>query len=171
MNARSDLLVLDAVPDDGAIQEAQQQLKQVLTEAYVFAQEQQLSYHGSLPPQTAWQLFHAKLAVIVDVRTHEERKFVGYVPQSLHVPWATGTSFHRNPRFVKELEKVVNKEQVILLLCRSGNRSALAAAAATQAGFKQVYNILEGFEGELNANAQRNQEAGWKSYKLPWKQE
>ena len=170
MNAHSDLSVLDATLDDASAQ-TQQQVQQILTQAHHLAQEQQLSYQGSLSPQDAWQLFQTKHAVLIDVRTHEERKFVGYVPQSLHVPWATGTSFHRNPRFVKELEKVVNKEQIILLLCRSGNRSALAAAAATQAGFKQVYNILEGFEGELNADAQRNQDNGWKSYKLPWKQE
>ena len=41
-------------------------------------------------------------AVLVDVRTAEERKFVGHVPGSLHVAWASGTSLNRNPRFVKE---------------------------------------------------------------------
>lgn len=170
MNAQNDLSIL-AVALDAAPVRTQQQLEQILFQAQHLALDQQLNYRGSVSPHDAWQLVHAQYAILVDVRTHEERKFVGYVEQSLHVPWATGTSFNRNPRFVKELEKMVSKEQVILLLCRSGNRSALAAAAATQAGFKQVYNILEGFEGELNVDAQRNQGSGWKSYKLPWKQE
>lgn len=170
MNAQNDLLILGIARDEAATH-TPQQLEQILIQAQDLAHDQQLSYRGSVSPHAAWQLVRAQYAVLVDVRTHEERKFVGYVDQSLHVPWATGTSFNRNPRFVKELEKIVDKEQVILLLCRSGNRSALAAAAATQAGFKQVYNILEGFEGELNVDAQRNQDSGWKSYKLPWKQE
>ncbi len=51
---------------------------------------------------------------LVDVRTNEERKFVGYVPESVHVAWATGTSFNRNPRFLKELESKVGKVKTIL---------------------------------------------------------
>ncbi len=45
--------------------------------------------------------YNKSKAVLVDVRTNEERKFVGYVPESIHVAWATGTSFNRNPRFLK----------------------------------------------------------------------
>lgn len=108
---------------------------------------------------------------MVDVRTNEERKFVGYVPETTHIAWATGTSFNRNPRFLKELENKVGKDKTILLLCRSGNRSALAAAAAYQAGFEQVYNILEGFEGDLNEQQQRNQSNGWRIRQLPWVQD
>ena len=72
-------------------------------------------------PQAAWALFSSGQAVLVDVRTAEERAFVGYVPDSVHVPWATGTSLTRNPRFVRELESKTGKDKTILLLCRSGN--------------------------------------------------
>ncbi|GAA5005436.1 rhodanese-like domain-containing protein [Acinetobacter puyangensis] len=149
----------------------QQQAQEILEKAQNYAAENELDFTGSLTPQDAWQLFQSGQAVIVDVRTNEERKFVGYVPETTHIAWATGTSFNRNPRFLKELENKVGKDKTILLLCRSGNRSALAAAAAYQAGFEQVYNILEGFEGDLNEQQQRNQGNGWRVHQLPWVQD
>jgi len=89
----------------------------------------------------------------------------------LHVAWASGTSLNRNPRFVRELEAKTGKDAVVLLLCRSGNRSALAAEAATKAGFTQVYNVLEGFEGEIDAQQRRGGQNGWRFHALPWVQE
>ncbi|MCH4247375.1 MAG: rhodanese-like domain-containing protein [Acinetobacter populi] len=149
----------------------QQQAQEILEKAQNYAAENELDFTGSLTPQEAWQLFQSGHAVVVDVRTNEERKFVGYVPETTHIAWATGTSFNRNPRFLKELENKIGKDKTILLLCRSGNRSALAAAAAYQAGFEQVYNILEGFEGDLNEHQQRNQSNGWRIRQLPWVQD
>jgi rhodanese-related sulfurtransferase len=124
-----------------------------------------LPYAGGISPQDAWALFSAGEALLVDVRTAEERKFVGYVPDSLHVAWATGTSLTRN------LEAKTGKEAVVLLLCRSGNRSALAAEAAAKAGLTQVFNVLEGFEGELDAQQQRGRQNGWRFHGLPWQQD
>ncbi|MDP0919710.1 rhodanese-like domain-containing protein, partial [Klebsiella pneumoniae] len=66
-----------------------------------------LPYAGSLSPRDAWNLVQAGQAVLVDVRSAEERHFVGHVPGSLHVAWATGTSLNRNPRFAKELDAKV----------------------------------------------------------------
>lgn len=122
-------------------------------------------------PQVAWDLFSSGQAVLVDVRTAEERAFVGYVPDSVHVPWATGTSLTRNPRFVRELESKAGKDKTILLLCRSGKRSALALDAASKAGFTSVFNVLEGFEGELNDKLHRGTADGWRFHKLPWVQD
>ncbi|MFT4067797.1 rhodanese-like domain-containing protein [Paraburkholderia sp.] len=130
-----------------------------------------LTYPGGVTPQDAWALCSSGEAVLVDVRTSEERKFVGYVPDSVHVPWATGTSLTRNPRFVRELEAKTGKDAVVLLLCRSGNRSALAAEAATKAGFTQVFNVLEGFEGDLNSGRHRGTLNGWRFHDLPWVQD
>jgi rhodanese-related sulfurtransferase len=121
-------------------------------------------------PQLAWQLFSSGKAVLVDVRTAEERAFVGYVPDSVHVAWATGTSLTRNPRFVRELEARTGKDKTILLLCRSGKRSALAAEAALKAGFTQVFNVLEGFEGGLDEQQHRGASDGWRYHQLPWVQ-
>jgi len=135
------------------------------------AQARGLPYAGGIPPELAWSLVSAGEARLVDVRSAEERKFVGHVPESLHVPWATGTSLTRNPRFVRELEAKVGKEARVLLLCRSGKRSALAAEAATKAGFTQVFNVLEGFEGEIDAQQHRGGEDGWRFHQLPWVQD
>ena len=130
-----------------------------------------LPYAGAVPPQLAWELFSAGDVVLVDVRTTEERKFVGHVPGSQHVAWATGTALTRNPRFVRELEVKVGKQATVLLLCRSGKRSALAAQAAAAAGFTRVFNILEGFEGEIDADKHRGGKDGWRFHNLPWVQD
>jgi rhodanese-related sulfurtransferase len=146
-------------------------LPDVLSVARQAAQAQGLPFAGGLTPPQAWALVQAGLAQLVDVRSAEERTFVGQVPGSVHVAWATGTSLTRNPRFLRELEAKTGKDAVLLLLCRSGKRSALAAEAATQAGFSQVFNVLEGFEGELDAQQQRGHADGWRFHALPWTQD
>jgi rhodanese-related sulfurtransferase len=143
----------------------------VLEEARQRARDGKLPFAGSLSPTDAWALTRSGQAVLVDVRTAEERKFVGHVAESVHVPWATGTSLTRNPRFVRELEAKVAKPAVVLLLCRSGKRSAAAAEAATKADFAQAFNVSEGFEGELNAQGQRGHDDGWRFHGLPWIQD
>jgi rhodanese-related sulfurtransferase len=130
-----------------------------------------LPYAGGVPPKLAFELFSAGEAVLVDVRTAEERKFVGHVPGSLHVPWASGTSMTRNPRFARELEAKVSKDSTVLLLCRSGKRSDLAAETAAKAGFTSVFNVLEGFEGEIDAQQHRGNSDGWRAHGLPWIQD
>jgi rhodanese-related sulfurtransferase len=136
------------------------------------AESSGLPYAGGVPPAVAWALFSSGRALLVDVRTGEERKFVGHVAGSGHVAWATGTALTRNPRFVRELEsKIGGKDAIALLLCRSGKRSVLAAEAATKAGFTNVFNVLEGFEGEIDAQQQRGKADGWRFHQLPWVQD
>jgi rhodanese-related sulfurtransferase len=143
----------------------------LLEAARVAARATGLPFAGGLAPAQAWALVQSGAATLVDVRSAEERKFVGHVPASVHVAWASGTSLTRNPRFVRELEAKVRKDAVVLLLCRSGKRSALAAEAATKAGFTNVFNVLEGFEGELDAHQQRGHADGWRFHRLPWVQD
>jgi len=64
----------------------------------------------------------------------------------------------------------VDKEALVMFICRSGPRSHSAAAAATQAGYADCYNVLEGFEGDKNADKQRNLLNGWRKSELPWEQ-
>ena len=131
-----------------------------------------LAHAGGVPPAQAWRLVQAGVA-LVDVRSPEEYRFVGHVPGSFNVPWASGTSLTRNPRFVRELEAKLGgrKDAPVLLLCRSGKRSVLAAEAAAKAGFSAVYNVLEGFEGDLDASGQRGHGNGWRFHDLPWQQD
>jgi rhodanese-related sulfurtransferase len=128
-------------------------------------------FAGNVTPQEAKDLVTAGVARLIDVRTPEERKFVGYVPDSVHVAWMTGTSMVRNPRFIRELEGKARKNEVLLFLCRSGQRSAAAAEAATRAQFQNAFNVIEGFEGELDDRKRRGSTNGWRFYGLPWIQD
>lgn len=147
-------------------------LPEALEAARQAAREDDLPYAGNVTPAQAWALFSRGVATLVDVRTAEERKFVGHVPGSLHVAWATGTSLTRNPGFLRELEaKAGNKDEPILLLCRSGKRSIRAAEAATMAGFTNAFNVIEGFEGEIDHQQHRGGSDGWRFRGLPWVQD
>lgn len=143
----------------------------ILTQARERAAEAGQSFAGSITPNDAWTLFSNGHALLVDVRSAEERKFVGHIPNTLHVPWATGTALTRNPRFVRELENKVGRNTTVLLLCRSGKRSALAAEAAAKSGLHNVFNILEGFEGDLDEQQRRGGFNGWRHAGLPWVQD
>jgi rhodanese-related sulfurtransferase len=150
---------------------AEASIHPVLEQVRRQAHDAGLPYAGAVPPEAAWALVQSGAATLVDVRTAEERKFVGHVPGSLHVAWATGTGLTRNPRFVRELQTKVRQDEVVLLLCRSGKRSALAAEAATKAGFAHVFNVREGFEGELDDAKHRGSADGWRFRGLPWEQD
>jgi len=130
-----------------------------------------LSYAGDISPEDAFDLVKSGVARIIDVRTPEERKFVGYIEDSVAVPWATGTAFTRNPRFLRELENKVRKHEVLLFICRSGARSVAAAEAATRGQFQNAFNVLEGFEGEIDAQRRRGTQSGWRWRGLPWIQD
>ena len=150
---------------------AEAELPELLRIAKEDALQQGLAYAGSVAPDDAWKLFIGGQAHLVDVRAAEERKFVGHVPNTLHVAWQTGPALIKNPRFLRELENKLPKDAVILLLCRSGKRSAAAAINATAAGFKHVFNVREGFEGELDDRQQRGANGGWRQRGLPWVQD
>jgi rhodanese-related sulfurtransferase len=149
-------------------------LPEALEETQAPARHDQLPYAGSVAPALARELFCSGQAVLVDVRSAEERAFSGLVEGSLPMPWATGTALTRNPRFVRELEAKVAKhgaKDAVLLLCRSGKRSALAAEAATKAGFGPAFNAQDGFEGEIDAQRHRGGSGGWRFHGLPWVQD
>jgi uncharacterized protein (DUF934 family)/rhodanese-related sulfurtransferase len=127
-------------------------------------------YAGDVNPGEAWSLMQAGTAQMLDVRTAEELHFVGRVPGALHVPWAIGIGLQRNPDFVEQVLQLAKRDDRLLLLCRSAKRSLSAARALTSAGFTQVYNILEGFEGDMDSNGQRGRVNGWRLHGLPWRQ-
>jgi len=128
-----------------------------------------LPYAGALLPAEAHQLMQAG-AKLVDVRTKPELAYVGKIPGSLAVEWQTYPGGRENPEFLAELAAAVPKDQPVMFLCRSGARSNAAAEAATRAGWKEAYNILEGFEGDKDANQHRNTVGGWRKAGLPWTQ-
>lgn len=153
------------------MQERTRNTTEILESARADARARALSFAGEIAPADAWALATAGDAVIVDVRSAEELKFVGRIPGAQHVPWATGLSLERNPSFVEQLRERVGPQQVVMFMCRSARRSASAAAAATAAGWRDAYNILEGFEGDIDARRQRGRLNGWRLHGLPWEQD
>jgi rhodanese-related sulfurtransferase len=126
-------------------------------------------YQGELTPQEAYDLLHlAPGAKIVDVRTRAEWDWVGRVPNAIEIEWNQYPGGVRNPNFVAELKRQVDPEALVMFLCRSGVRSIGAAAAAAAAGYNNAYNVLEGFEGDKDANGHRGHIGGWRKAGLPW---
>ena len=128
-----------------------------------------LSYAGELLPAEAHKLMQAG-AKLVDVRTKPELAYVGKVPGSLAVEWQTWPGSRENPEFIAELAALVPKDTPVMFLCRSGARSHSAADAATRAGWKEAYNVAEGFEGNKDADQHRGNINGWRKAGLPWVQ-
>ena len=134
------------------------------------AQQLQLPYAGALTPAEAWELLKlAPGARIVDVRTSAEWQWVGQVPDAVQIEWNLSNG-QRNPDFMTQLKHQVDPETLVMFLCRSGGRSHGAATAAAASGYGNAYNILEGFEGDPDANAQRGKAGGWRFHGLPWRQ-
>jgi rhodanese-related sulfurtransferase len=134
-------------------------------------------YAGDITPEEAWKLLSDNPdAVLVDCRTDAEWRFVGVPDISglgrdvVYVQWS-GVDGKRNETFVDELIEAGVKpgDRPVAFLCRSGNRSIPAAAAATAAGIGPSYNVLDGFEGHLDASGHRGG-SGWRAVGLPWKQ-
>lgn len=126
-----------------------------------------LGYAGALLPAEAHKLMQEG-AALVDVRTKPELLYVGRVPGALAVEWQTYPGNRPNPEFLAELAASVPKDQPVMFFCRSGNRSHSAAEAATRAGWKEAYNVLEGFEGDKDAEQHRSTMGGWRKAGLPW---
>lgn len=135
-----------------------------------------MTYAGDITPEEAWTLLSdAPDAVLVDCRTDAEWRFVGVPDLSplqrdvVFIEWNRSDGTH-NESFVEDLKSAgVTGERPVVFLCRSGNRSIGAAEAATAAGIGPSYNVLDGFEGNLDANRHRGS-TGWKAVGLPWRQ-
>jgi glyoxylase-like metal-dependent hydrolase (beta-lactamase superfamily II)/rhodanese-related sulfurtransferase len=125
-------------------------------------------YAGDVSARLAYAWWQAGEAVLVDVRTDAEREWVGFVPGAVAVAWKQWPGMAFNADFDSALQAAAGNKKV-LLLCRSGVRSIAAAKRATELGL-QAYNILEGFEGDPDSNAQRGNKGGWRLSGLPWRQ-
>ena len=126
-------------------------------------------YAGDVPAELAWQWLQSGEAVLVDVRTDAEREWVGKVPGAIAVAWKQWPGMAANQNFDEQLRAAVPEGKKVVLLCRSGVRSVAAAQRAAGLGI-EAYNILEGFEGDVDANGQRGRLSGWRKRGLPWNQ-
>jgi rhodanese-related sulfurtransferase len=126
-------------------------------------------YAGDISPTAACAWWQAGGAILVDVRTDAEREWVGQVPGAVPIAWKQWPGMALNQQFDAALLQAVPTGMPVLFLCRSGVRSIATAQRATALGL-QAYNVLEGFEGDANAQGQRGQRGGWRFHGLPWRQ-
>jgi rhodanese-related sulfurtransferase len=134
--------------------------------------------------QQAYEMWKANPSgvKIIDVRTPEEYGFIGHPDQAWNIPVAFVTYKRENgvttygpkwnPDFIDEVSRLAGPADTLLVLCRSGDRSAIAVNMLADAGFKKAYTIIDGFEGDkvndpgsvFNGKRMRN---GWKN-SAPW---
>jgi rhodanese-related sulfurtransferase len=120
---------------------------------------------------------------ILDVRMPEEYIFVGHPEMAYNIPlvfqsyeWDSEKEMFKckpNPDFLNESKKIFQPEDIILVTCRSGGRGAIAVNMLEGAGYKNVYNITDGIEGDMVTDTDsphmgRRMKNGWKNSGIPW---
>ena len=137
-------------------------------------------YAGDISCAEAWQILaETPDSVLVDVRTSVEWQLIGKPDlttlnkEPVYLQWVTMEGM--NPAFMTELKVALAKRNVqpetpLVFVCQSGGRSKMAAMQCTAEGFARCYNLVEGFEGDLDEQQHRNSVNGWKVAGLPWTQ-
>jgi rhodanese-related sulfurtransferase len=120
---------------------------------------------------------------IIDVRTPEECMFVGHAEMAWKIPvaaqsydWDTAKGqfpMRPLPDFVSRVQQIARPDDKLLVMCRSGGRSAIAVNMLANAGFRQVYQIVDGMEGDVVKDPDsvfdgRRLRNGWKNSGCPW---
>lgn len=138
-------------------------------------------YAGDVSSRDCFQrLSEDPTAQLVDVRTRAEWTFVGLpLIDEGHSPilaeWQTFPAMTTDEHFAQRLgqalrERGADAQTPIYFLCRSGARSRAAAATMTAAGYRNCFNVADGFEGSIDENGHRGTKEGWKAEGLPWAQ-
>lgn len=120
---------------------------------------------------------------ILDVRTPEELLFVGHPPMAWKIPVAVQSyewdaekkqfPMKPLPDFASRVSRIARPDEIIMAMCRSGGRSAMAVNLLAEAGFRNVYNVVDGMEGDANADSDSVAQSqplkqGWKNSGCPW---
>lgn len=129
----------------------------------------------TLSPKEAFKFLHDHpSALLVDVRSHMEFLFVGHPAGAIDIPWIDEPDWKPNPQFVTLVRQAMlggaGGAAPVVLICRSGVRSLEAGKALVAAGINDVYNVAEGFEGQLDDKHHRSSVGGWRFHGLPWEQ-
>jgi rhodanese-related sulfurtransferase len=129
-----------------------------------------------------WKAAPDKVKVL-DVRTPDEFLFLGHAEMAWNVPLAVQTfqwdpatkqfPMQPLPDFLDRARKIAGPQDTLLVMCRSGGRSAMAVNLLAKAGFKNVYNITDGYEGDTVQDAGsvfhgQHMVNGWRNSGLPW---
>jgi len=134
----------------------------------------------SINPRQAWEMLQENpKSLLVDVRSHMEFLFIGHPVGAINVPWIDEPDWNINPNFTREIKQLMlgglahsteGESVPVLLICRSGKRSREAGELLMREGVSKVFNIAEGFEGELDDHHHRSTMGGWRFEGLPWEQ-
>ena len=111
-------------------------------------------------------------ALFVDVRMEIESLYVGRPPGVVNVPWYEYPDLQPDAgKFADAVAReATSKQQPLLLICRSGQRTVAAGKALEAAGFTDVQHVVHGFEGDLDDTFHRSTVNGWRFDGLPWEQ-
>ena len=125
-------------------------------------------------PVESWEaLQNDPNAVLIDCRTAIEWNLIGVPDLSgigkrlITLEWQS-LDGQPNPNFVNQVSEILPKDTPIHIMCRVGGRSAAACQALSAAGYTNLANVTEGFEGQPDANGHRSAREGWKFHNLPW---
>jgi rhodanese-related sulfurtransferase len=100
---------------------------------------------------------------VIDVRTPDEWRLIGYPRMAARISLTSSAD-----QFVGQVKRVAQPKDMIFIICRSGNRSAVASEMLARAGFEKAYTVVDGFEGDRNTNPSspdygRRTVNGWKN--------
>lgn len=127
--------------------------------------------------------------VLLDIRSRSEITFVGLpIRVDVHIPYMDLPMFPEydperrtyaleiNPDFPRVFRtwaeaRGLEPDSPIIVMCRSGSRSARAADLLSEMGYDRVYTMVDGFEGDRAAQgpeAGHRVLNGWRNAGLPW---
>jgi len=141
--------------------------------------ESLMSSVKTITPKQAYDLQQSADTLLIDVRSHMEFLFIGHPKGAINIPWIDEPDWEINPNFIREVRQLIlggtssalpDNEVPIVLICRSGKRSLEAGNLLISKGLINIYNVDEGFEGELDDQHHRSSLAGWRFDGLPWEQ-
>jgi rhodanese-related sulfurtransferase len=155
------------------------------TVKHELAKDKQTSLDLYVTAKEAYDMWKANpdKVKILDVRIQDEYIYIGHATMAWNIPAFLQTyewdadkhhfSMKPNPDFLAQVKQVFKSDDIILITCRSGTRSAVAANQMAAAGFKNVYNITDGFEGDMVEDPQslytgQRLKNGWKNSGIPW---
>ena len=136
-----------------------------------------MSYKRNLLPKMAVERMNKNPeAVLIDVRTRAEHKYVGFPKNSILIPWFDEPDLESDPDafYASVIAELSNRSDAmdteLILICRSGFRSNEALKCLQSKGFTCVSHVVSGFEGDLDENDHRGNLNGWRNDGMPWSQ-
>ena len=136
-----------------------------------------MSYKRNLLPKMAVERMNENPeAVLIDVRTRAEHKYVGFPDNSILIPWFDEPDLESDPDafYNSVIDALSDRSDAmdteLILICRSGFRTNEALKCLQSKGFTCVSHVASGFEGDLDENDHRGNLNGWRNDGMPWSQ-